>query len=120
MAAPEPFADMSDSSCNAGAVHTRHEAIVRGSATIPSAILGISDVSSACARVRPGLAETITGPLGDTRNPCRVRNSYAEMVTARMVMIAAGSQMSLRRGAHPGLPANASSRPLIYRGILTG
>ena len=29
MAAPEPFADMSDSSCNAGAVHTWHEVAVR-------------------------------------------------------------------------------------------
>jgi len=39
---------------------------------------------------RLGLAETITGPLRDDRDPCRVRHSYAEMAMARMVMIAAG------------------------------
>ena len=33
---------------------------------------------------RLGLAETITGPLGDERDPSRVRHSYAEMATARM------------------------------------
>jgi hypothetical protein len=36
------------------------------------------------------LAETITGPLRDDRDPTRVRHSYAEMATARMLMIAAG------------------------------
>ena len=39
---------------------------------------------------RLGLAETITGPLRDDRDPARVRHSYAEMAMARMVMIAAG------------------------------
>lgn len=39
---------------------------------------------------RLGLAETITGPLRDERDPARVRHSYAEMATARMLMIAAG------------------------------
>jgi hypothetical protein len=39
---------------------------------------------------RVGLAETITGPLGDDRDPARVRHSFAEMAMARMVMIAAG------------------------------
>jgi hypothetical protein len=39
---------------------------------------------------RLGLAETITQPLGDARDPSRIRHSYAEMATARMVMIAAG------------------------------
>jgi len=36
------------------------------------------------------LAETITGPLADKRDPSRVRHSYVEMATARMIMIAAG------------------------------
>ena len=40
------------------------------------------------ARLR--LADTITDPLHDDRDPARVRHSYAEMVTARMLMIAAG------------------------------
>jgi hypothetical protein len=40
--------------------------------------------------MRLGLAETITVPLGDARDPARVRHTYAEMATARMVMIAAG------------------------------
>jgi hypothetical protein len=40
--------------------------------------------------VRLRLAETITGPLRDDRDPARVRHGYAEMVTARMLMIAAG------------------------------
>ena len=39
---------------------------------------------------RLGLAETITGPLEDARDPSRIRHTYAEMATARMVMIAAG------------------------------
>jgi len=36
------------------------------------------------------LAETIAGPLADKRDSSRVRHSYVEMVTARMIMIAAG------------------------------
>src|SRR5262245_16946407 len=39
---------------------------------------------------RLGLAETITAPLRDDRDPSRVLYSYAEMATARMLMIAAG------------------------------
>ena len=39
---------------------------------------------------RVELAETITGPLGDDRDPARVRHGFAEMAMARMVMIAAG------------------------------
>lgn len=37
------------------------------------------------ARLR--LAETITSPLGDDRDPTRVRHSYAEMARARMLMM---------------------------------
>lgn len=39
---------------------------------------------------RLGLAQAITGPLPDDRDPARVTHSYAEMALARMVMIAAG------------------------------
>jgi hypothetical protein len=39
---------------------------------------------------RLALAATITAPLSDERDPARIRHSYAEMVTARMLMIAAG------------------------------
>ena len=37
-----------------------------------------------------GIADVIAGPLPDTRNPLLVRHTYAEMVTARMMAIAAG------------------------------
>lgn len=40
--------------------------------------------------VRLALAEVITAPLRDARDRNRVRHSYAEMATARMLMIAAG------------------------------
>ncbi len=43
---------------------------------------------------RLGLAETITAPLRDERDPTRVRHSYAEMATTRMLMIAAGYEDS--------------------------
>ena len=39
---------------------------------------------------RLGLAEAITTPLVDLRDPTRVQHSYTEMALARMVMIAAG------------------------------
>ena len=39
---------------------------------------------------RLGLAEVIAGPLTDTRNPAFVTHSYVDMVTARMMAIAAG------------------------------
>ena len=42
------------------------------------------------AAMRLGLAEAITAPLVDHRDPSRVQYSYAEMALARMVMIAAG------------------------------
>jgi len=40
--------------------------------------------------MRLGLAEAITAPLRDKRDPSRVHHGYAEMALARMVMIAAG------------------------------
>lgn len=39
---------------------------------------------------RLGLAETVTRPLHDDRDPARIRHTYAEMAAARMLMIAAG------------------------------
>ena len=39
---------------------------------------------------RLGLAQAITGRLRDERDPSRVQHSYADMVQARMLMIAAG------------------------------
>jgi hypothetical protein len=39
---------------------------------------------------RLSLAETISAPLRDDRDPSRIRHSYAEMALARMLMIAAG------------------------------
>ena len=39
---------------------------------------------------RLGLAEAITGPLADERDPLRIQHSYAEMALARMLGIAAG------------------------------
>ena len=49
---------------------------------------GLIVLREIAARLR--LAETITGPLRDDRDATRVRHSYAEMATARMLMIAAG------------------------------
>jgi hypothetical protein len=42
------------------------------------------------AALRLGLAEAISAPLKDVRDPARVQHSYADMVLSRMVMIAAG------------------------------
>jgi hypothetical protein len=39
---------------------------------------------------RLSLAETISTPLRDDRDPTRIRHSYADMARARMLMIAAG------------------------------
>ena len=42
------------------------------------------------AALRLKIAEVIAGPLPDTRNPALIHHTYAEMVTARMMAIAAG------------------------------
>ncbi len=42
------------------------------------------------AAIRLGLADVIAKPSPDTRDPARVLHSYADMVTARMMAIAAG------------------------------
>jgi hypothetical protein len=39
---------------------------------------------------RLGLARAICGPVRDERDQARIVHSYADMVTARMAMIAAG------------------------------
>ena len=40
--------------------------------------------------LRLGLADVITRPLPDDRDPCRVTHSYGDMALARMMAIAAG------------------------------
>ena len=40
--------------------------------------------------LRLGLADVVSGPLRDVRVPTRIRHTYSEMVTARMLAIAAG------------------------------
>lgn len=41
---------------------------------------------------RLGIAEVVAGPVPDARNPLLVTHSYADMVRARMMMIAAGHE----------------------------
>jgi hypothetical protein len=77
---------------------------------------------------RLGLAETITGPLGDARDPARVRHSYGEMAMARMVMIAAGYEdcddvdalrsdpaLKIAVGRAPESGADLMSQPTLSR-----
>ena len=40
--------------------------------------------------LRLGLADVVSGPVRDVREPARIRHTYSEMVTARMLAIAAG------------------------------
>ena len=74
------------------------------------------------------LAETITGPLRDDRDPIRVRHSYAEMATARMLMIAAGYEdcddvdalrtdpaLKIAVGRCPETGADLMSQPTLSR-----
>lgn len=78
------------------------------------------------ARLR--LAETITSPLGDDRDPTRVRHSYAEMARARMLMIAAGYEdcddvdhlrtdpaLKIAVGRAPESGADLMSQPTLSR-----
>jgi Transposase DDE domain group 1 len=78
------------------------------------------------ARLR--LAETITRPLGDDRDPTRVRHSYAEMARARMLMIAAGYEdcddvdhlrtdpaLKIAVGRAPESGADLMSQPTLSR-----
>ncbi len=78
--------------------------------------------------MRLGLAETITGPLGDERDPSRVRHSYAEMAVTRMLMIAAGYEdcddvdalrsdpaLKIAVGRAPETGADLMSQPTLSR-----
>ena len=77
---------------------------------------------------RLGLAETITGPLFDKRDPSRVQHSYAEMAAARMIMIAAGYEdcddidalkrdpaLKIAVGRAPESGADLMSQPTLSR-----
>jgi Transposase DDE domain group 1 len=74
------------------------------------------------------LAETITGPLRDDRDPARIRHRYAEMATARMLMIAAGYEdcddvdalradpaLKIAVGRAPVTGADLMSQPTLSR-----
>ena len=78
--------------------------------------------------MRLGLAETIVGPLRDARDPTRVRHSYTEMATARMLMIAAGYEdcddvdalrsdpaLKIAVGRAPETGADLMSQPTLSR-----
>jgi Transposase DDE domain group 1 len=74
------------------------------------------------------LAETITKPLRDDRDPSRVRHSYVEMARARMLMIAAGYEdcddidvlrsdpaLKIACGRAPETGADLMSQPTLSR-----
>jgi hypothetical protein len=74
------------------------------------------------------LAETISAPLRDERAPSRVRHSYAERVTTRMLMIAAGDKdgddvdalradpaLKIAVGRAPETVADLMSQPTVSR-----
>jgi hypothetical protein len=78
--------------------------------------------------MRLRLAETITGPLHDARDPARVRHSYADMARARMLMIAAGYEdcddvdalrgdpaLKIAVGRCPETGADLMSQPTLSR-----
>ncbi|MCR4301865.1 MAG: IS1380 family transposase [Sulfuricaulis sp.] len=77
---------------------------------------------------RLGLAETITAPLPDERDPLRVSHSTADMALARMVMIAAGYEdcddidalrfdpvFKIACGRKPETGADLMSQPTLSR-----
>ena len=87
---------------------------------------GLIVLREIAARLR--LAETITGPLRDDRDATRVRHSYAEMATARMLMIAAGYEdcddvdalrtdpaLKMAVGRCPETGADLMSQPTLSR-----
>ena len=78
--------------------------------------------------MRLGLAEAITAPLRDKRDPSRVQHGYAEMALARMVMIAAGYEdcddidtlradpaFKIALGRRPDTGADLMSQPTLSR-----
>jgi hypothetical protein len=77
---------------------------------------------------RLGLAEAITAPLRDERDPARVQHALAEMALARMVMIAAGYEdcddidalradpaFKIALGRKPDSGADLMSQPTLSR-----
>ena len=77
---------------------------------------------------RLALAETITGPLRDERDPSRTRHSYVELAMARMLMIAAGYEdcddvdvlrtdpaLKIAVGRPPETGADLMSQPTLSR-----
>jgi hypothetical protein len=77
---------------------------------------------------RVGVAEAITGPLMDARDPTRIQHSYAEMALARMLMIAAGYEdcddidalrsdpaLKIACGRAPETGADLMSQPTLSR-----
>jgi Transposase DDE domain group 1 len=78
--------------------------------------------------LRLGLAEAITAPLRDARDPARVQHSYADMALSRMVMIAAGYEdcndidglradpaFKIAIGRSPDSGADLMSQPTLSR-----
>ena len=87
---------------------------------------GVIVLREAAMRLR--LAEAITAPLVDHRDPSRVQYSYAEMALARMVMIAAGYEdcddidtlkadpaFKIAVGRAPDSDADLMSQPTLSR-----
>lgn len=77
---------------------------------------------------RLGLAETMTAPLADDRDPTRVLYSYADMARARMALIAAGYEdcddidtlkadpaLKIACGRCPDTDADLMSQPTLSR-----
>lgn len=80
------------------------------------------------AALRLGIADVIAKPLPDTRDPARVLHTYADMVTARMMAIAAGYEdcddldalradpaLKLACGRLPDSGADLMSQPTLSR-----
>ena len=69
------------------AVHSKSLTAARdgGNLTSNAGVVVLREVAN-----RLGLADVIAGPLVDTRNPALVTHSYADMVAARCMAIAAG------------------------------
>ena len=78
--------------------------------------------------LRLGLADIVSAPLRDDRDPARVRHSYAEMARARMLMIAAGYEdcddvdalrtdpaLKMAVGRAPETGADLMSQPTLSR-----
>jgi Transposase DDE domain group 1 len=62
-------------------------ALDAGNLTSNGGLLALREIEQ-----RIGIAEVVAGPVPDARNPLLVTHSYADMVRARMMMIAAGHE----------------------------